>query len=99
MANFLILFLELENNTYYKTSIFMDAILLILSLVAYFSNDFVVSEGLVVFASIVSCAFAGAIICSIIRFRNRKKLLFRVLKLHLKSIICTFQESNLDILK
>ena len=62
MPNFLICGVALENPTFYKVSMICDSIILIITLVAYFSNELAINGIMAILCLFLSISFVIIII-------------------------------------
>ena len=95
MPKFLIFGLEMENNQYYKSSLSLDMIIVLMTIVAYFSNELIVSSSIAIVCTIFTILFSALLAVSIIKFCKGKSIEFvnnKMKDLEIQFIIFTFTE-------
>ena len=68
MLNFFICILPMNKDKYYQTSLSIDVLIILTTLVAYFSNELIVSPSIVTVSTIFTINFSVLLVVSAIKY-------------------------------
>ena len=68
MPKFLIFALDMEKDLYFKASLTIDIIMIVLTLLAYFSDELIISFGMDLATIVISAMFSAILVSSTIKY-------------------------------